>query len=289
MIFSFFAATIAALIAGSASPARSAFQQIGASRTVLVTVADTRGRPIVDLGPDDFVISDAGQPREILNVRPADYPIIILIDTGQGARAEFEDIRQAVLRFIGRLGQRPIAIGTIGDPPAMLTSFDDDRVLVLAKLAHLSSNASAESVALESLAMAARAAGLSAEGFSAMVVVSASAVDASRRPPEEMIGPIVDSGTIVHVVINRYQHRNADSPGRLEQTLRMLSDQTNGQFTTIYSAASYAAALDHLSERLANELLIEYLVPPGSKATDVKVGARIPGARARGLGVRPPE
>jgi len=33
--------------------------------------------------------------------------------------------------------------------------------------------------------------------------------------------------------------------------------------------------------------MIEYLVPTQSKATDVKVGVRIPGARVRGFGVAP--
>ena len=31
-------------------------------------------------------------------------------------------------------------------------------------------------------------------------------------------------------------------------------------------------------------MMIEYLVPVGSKPIDVKVGVRIPGARVRGLG-----
>jgi hypothetical protein len=34
-------------------------------------------------------------------------------------------------------------------------------------------------------------------------------------------------------------------------------------------------------------MMIEYLVPVGSKPSDVKVGVRIVGARVRGLGVAP--
>ena len=40
-------------------------------------------------------------------------------------------------------------------------------------------------------------------------------------------------------------------------------------------------------DRLASEMVIEYIVPPRSSATDIQVGVRIPGARVRGLGVRP--
>ena len=35
------------------------------------------------------------------------------------------------------------------------------------------------------------------------------------------------------------------------------------------------------------EMMIEYLVPVGSKPVDVKVGTRVLGARVRGLGVAP--
>lgn len=47
------------------------------------------------------------------------------------------------------------------------------------------------------------------------------------------------------------------------------------------------AVLDRLADRLTSEMLIEYLVPVGSKPNDVKVGVRIAGARVRGLGVAP--
>ena len=55
----------------------------------------------------------------------------------------------------------------------------------------------------------------------------------------------------------------------------------------VYSAASYQSALDRLAERLTSEMMIEYIVPAGSKPNDVKVGVRLIGARVRGLGVAP--
>ena len=41
-----------------------------------------------------------------------------------------------------------------------------------------------------------------------------------------------------------------------------------------------------LADRLAIELMIQYLVPAGPKVGDVRVGVRMPGARVVGLGVR---
>jgi hypothetical protein len=109
-------------------------------------------------------------------------------------------------------------------------------------------------------------------------------VDASRDAPES-ITPVVDSGAILHVIANRSIASGGGS--RARPALRGLVDQTRGEYTTIYSAASYQAALDRLADRLTNELMIEYLVPVGSKPNDVKVGVRLIGARVRGLGVAP--
>src|SRR5258708_33004588 len=88
-----------ALIA-TAAPAidRLPAPQTGSSRVVLATVADSRNRPLVDLGPDDFVVREDGAPREVFAVRVADYPIAIPIDTGGAGRAHLRAVRGAQTR-----------------------------------------------------------------------------------------------------------------------------------------------------------------------------------------------
>jgi hypothetical protein len=264
----------------------------------LVTVTDAHNEPIVDLTPDDVVIREGANGkdvREILSVHTADYPVVVLIDNGSAARADFPQMRKAVARFVDRLGRRPVAIGTLASPPALVTAFDDPLTRVLKRLDELEAEESSDSVPLQAAAMAARKLTESGSLFSAIVVVSATEADRSAGRREELIGPIIDSGAIVQVVAHR---ANRLPPGMSRgpmpspengdiQLLRDVVQQTLGQFTPIYTAASYQAALDRLADRMSNELMIEYLVPAGSKASDVKVGVRIPGARVRGLGVRP--
>jgi hypothetical protein len=266
--------------------------QPGTSRMTLVTVTDARNQPIVDLGPDDVVIREAAAAREILNVHTADYPVIVLIDTGAGARDDLPQMLKAVSRFVDRLGRRPVAIGTLANPPALVTGFEDNLERVLERLDLLKADASSNSVPLQAAVMAARKLTETGSPFSAIVVVSATDGDRSAGSPQELIGPIIDSGAILHVVANRPPpSAAAGQPSQMEnangRVLRDVTQQTLGQFTPIYSAASYQAALDRLADRMSNELMIEYLVPAGSKASDVRVGVRIPGARVRGLGVRP--
>lgn len=266
--------------AGSAEP-----QQTGASRVALANVTDPRNRPLVDVSADDFVIQEAGAAREILSVRPADYPIVVLLDTGSAARDDFATIQKAAAHFIERVGQRPIALGTLGGTAKMLTSFEDERATVLAKLAAATAETEAGSELLQGTSLAGRLLHDTGTLFSAIVVLSATGDDASRSATDEMIAPIVDSNAILHVIGNRPGGGGAAS--RAQPILHALAEQSRGEFTVIYSASSYQAALDRLADRLTSEMLIEYLVPVGSKPNDVKVGIRIIGARVRGLGVAP--
>src|SRR5438034_736524 len=180
MILSLPAALLAVLFSAPAP------QQTAESRTALVTVSDARNRSIVDLGPDDFVITERGQSREILDARPADYPIVVLVDAGAAARSGFPEIRRAVGRFLARLGQRAVELGTLGDPPATLATFDDERSVVMERLERMTAGEEGNTLALQAAAAAARRLRDAGSRFSAIVIVSASPVDASRGTPEDL-------------------------------------------------------------------------------------------------------
>jgi len=277
-------ATGATLTTGPQSPPPSS--QTGTSRLVLAAATDPRNRPLVALGPDDFVISEGEAVREVLSVHAADYPIVVLIGTGGEAHDDFPTIQRAAIHFVQRLGdERPIAVVSFGGTPRLIASFDDDRRTVLARLTALTIDdapAPAGNAVLRGVPLAAQTLRATQSLFAAMVVISGTPIEAARATDEDTLGPIVDTGAILHIVAN-LGTADAATPG----ALRGLVQQTNGVYTPVYSAASLQPALDRLADRMTTELIVEYLVPNGSKATDVKVGVRIPGARVRGLGVAP--
>jgi hypothetical protein len=279
-----FIAALTALSVGAQSA--SPDSQTGASRIALASVTDPRNRPLVDVSADDFVIQEAGVAREVLSVRPADYPIVVLIDTGHDADADFPLLQKAAAHFIDRIGQRPIALGTFGGPPRMLTTFEDERQTVMARLGAIAVDTSAGSLLLKGTSVAAETIRATGALFSSIVILSATQADASQESPDEMMAPVVDSNATLHVIANR-PGQTAAGGQRSNPALRALAERSRGEFTVIYSAASYQAALDRLADRLSGEMMIEYLVPVGSKPNDVKVGVRIIGARVRGLGVAP--
>lgn len=252
--------------------------QLGASRTVLATVVDARGRAIVDIEADDFVVRETGRPRDVLSVRVADYPIAVVLDNGPGAGQDFDTIRQAALRFIGRIGHRPIAVA-LSDPVRLIAKFEDERATVVQTLETAGTSASGDGL-FQAIVEAARAISENGSPFSAIVVVSSSPL---ASVPSELLTPILESGTTVHVIVAG----SSQATGQSKETLRALADETHGQFTTIYSPASYQVALDRLADRLAPQLMVEYVVPVGSASgNDVQLGVRIPGARVVGLGVK---
>lgn len=274
--------TLAAMASGAQSP--STPSQTGASRLVLTVATDARNRPLVDLGPDDFAIQEGRDEREVLSVHAADYPVVVVIGTGVEAHGDFPTIQKAAIHFIERLGdERPIAVVTFGGAPKLIAAFDDDRRTVLARVSAITVDAAPGREVLRGAALAAQTLRATQSLFSSIVVISGVPVDAGAGTDEASLGPIVDGGAIVHIVANRGTVASTAPTG----TLRALVAQTNGEYTAIYSAASFQPALDRLADRLTAELIVEYLVPKGSNASDVRVGVRVPGARVRGLGVAP--
>ena len=196
-------------------------------------------------------------------------------------------MQKAVAHFLERIGQRPIALGTFGGTPAMLTTFEDERQTVLASSRRSTPAAAGGSPLLQGAALAGADHPATGTLFSTIVILSATAADASRGRADEMIAPIVDSNAILHVDRQPARRRPRTAACARARRCARSPSRSRGEFTVIYSSASYQAALDRLADRLTSEMLIEYLVPVGSKPNDVKVGVRIVGARVRGLGVAP--
>jgi hypothetical protein len=253
------------------------------SRIVLATVSDTGNRPLTELGPDDFAIQEGARTRDVLSVHMADYPIAVLLDDTAAAVKDADAIRAATARFISKVGERAVAIGTLTDPSHLLVPFDAGRAAALDR-ARRFTPAGGTPLVLQAAAHMANAVLDTGSPFAAIVVVSAAPVPVSAANDREFLTPILKTGAPVYVIANL--ERDGAAASATVDVLRAMAEQTRGQYTPIYSSASYAIALDRLADRLATELMIEYLIPAGdTPAGDVRVGVKIPGARATGLGV----
>lgn len=259
-------------------------QQATVGRVVLAAIVDRQNRPLVDVGADDFVITENGQARDVLDVHIADYPVVLLVDDAPDAAAALPALTTAVSRFIARIGERPIAVGTLGRAGQLVASFDDERAEVQRRVKAIGASAvEASASPLDAIANAAALLRQAGVPFSAIVIATAHTIGASAAVSPEVVRSILDSGANIQVITARLA---GDLKPDTSDLLRVLADQTHGQYTRIFSPASYAIALDRIADRMATELMIEYVAPAKSAAGDVKIGARLPGARIIGLGVR---
>jgi hypothetical protein len=212
--------------------------------------------------------------------------VILLDDTG--GNADVEAIRTAAGHLIERIGQRPIVLGTLSGP-SLLTAFEDDRSTLLERLKELQAGPATMPVMTHAALSASVEKLREAEAVFASIIVIASRPEETdpggSAPP---LAPILQSGAIVHSIIRNPRplppvDAGAEQPTQL---LRELTDQTGGQYLTIYSTGSYRIAVDRIADRLAGETVLEYMVPEGTTPGGaVRVGVRIPGARVRGLGL----
>ena len=186
----------------------AAQQAQAAGRILLATVVDVTGKTQVDFGVDDFVIQEGGDEREVLDVHVADYPVVVLIDDVPES-TDLGPMTSAVARFVTRIGERPVAIGTLSNPSALVASLEDSREDVLERLTKMTSKPG-EASTLPSVAHAAGVLKTTGSPFSAIVVVTGRAIDARIPVEGDLLPSIVDSGAAVHVVESQASHLDGD-------------------------------------------------------------------------------
>jgi hypothetical protein len=269
--------------------AQQTLQQAGTGRVVLASVVNRQGGPILDVGVDDFVVEENGRARDVLDVHVADYPVALIVDDGVDLAA-MTAMKSAAARFVARVGERPVAIGTFSRPGDSVAGFETERSDLLRRLGALEAAPPGDAQPVNRITALTAAARLVREAqvpFSAIVVITTHAIEPSANVSPEAIAEILGTGANVHVISARGQPSDEQSaaPGSTD-LLRVLASQTRGQYTPIFALASYGVALDRIADRMATELMIEYVAPAGSPSADVKVGVKLPGARVLGLGVR---
>lgn len=251
--------------------------QMSAGRVLLATVVDSRAQTIVDLGIDDFVVTEGAEPREVLDVHVADYPVALVLDDG-GDEMAGEAIRASARRFVQRIGERPISISLFSSATTARTSFDQNREQVLNVLGAIPLHGAIRAPIIDVVAHSAAGLRATESPFSAIVVISATPAQAADSTQSDRLPFIVEMHAPVHVVA-------LSAPSAGIDALRGLSEQTRGQYTQVFSPTSFSVALDRLADRLSSEMMVGYLVPPNGGSGDVRVGVKRPGARVLGLGV----
>jgi len=256
---------------------------------------------VAGLTADDFVVEQGGTRCETVNALPAQYPVAILVDTSQAARADFIQLRTAVRQLIDRLSGREVALYTFGERAMRVADFTRDVGKVQRAADELFAQPDGESHVLDAIIEATKSIQKREAPLALILVVSAGGNDQSSRTPREVFEAVLPSRSIVQVVEMRTPRasgrltnprgrrsstsdRRAEAALGLEELLRALADRTRGRYDLIYSSSGYLSTLADLQRRLAAEVFLEYLSPGnGGPAAGLQLGSRVPGATVRGI------
>ncbi len=195
----------------------------------------------------------------MLDVHIADYPIVLLIDDGDAAALPI--IKRAAARFVARVGERPVVVGTLSNPDAIRATFEDDRQDVLDQIESIVPGASDAGLTLAATARGAQLLQDTGSPFSAIVAVSARAIDATQTVRGDLLPIILGSGATVHVVAGRPSAQDGAVPADVPDLLRVLADQSHG----------------HVHGDLLDRVLCDRARPARGSAGDGDDGA-VPGA-----------
>ena len=168
--------TILALLA---TPAQST------TRFVLASVATTAtGAPVAGLTTDDFMVEEGAERCDIVAANPAHYPVAVLIDTSQAARAEFTQLRKAARQLVSRLSGREVALYTFGDRAFRVQDFTRDTTRLERAVEQLFALPDGESHVLDTIIEAGKDLARREPAVAIIVAVSAGYNDQSNRTPQ---------------------------------------------------------------------------------------------------------
>ena len=267
-----------ALLLGATAPA---FAQAD-ERVIYASVVDKNGEPVADLTPEDFIVREDGQTREILRVARDNDPlqIALLVDNSAGMRSKDSDLRKAVAAFIdGTREGVQIALITMASRPTISVNYTTDHQALKKAVDRLFSDTSAGNTFLDAVAE-------TSQGFTkrtgtrAVIAAITTADDLSFRQYTEVLEYFREGGAALHVLTL------GANPGPVDRELVVGKGtaESGGRNEVVLSSMGLPAKAKQLANEISNQYRITYarpqrLIPP----KETTVASRRADLRARGM------
>jgi len=268
-------------------------------RSVMASVSDADGRPILGLHPDDFLVEVNGAALVALEAAPARYPLVLIIDTSTAARELLTRLRAPLRRFAERSVLSPMSLVTFGDTPVFAVKFTEDARRISRGIEGLFARPDTAGYLLDGLHRVAQEVTRLEVPVVDAVVITVAPFDASRRDPDKVISELVKSRVRVHIVAERphvlgtvptpapRSPRSVSAADMLlyasrEQgaLLNDLSAASGGSFQQVDLVSGLAGALQRIHERHLGEYVVGFEAPRvPMKDEALRLRVNLPGAR----------
>ncbi len=284
-------AVIAVACVLSAGPRLSAGTIDATTRTVYVTITDSKGAAVPDLTAANFKVKEGGKDREITKAAPATTKAHLALMVEERLIGDTQT-RVGLFEFVKRLnGAAEISLVTVGLRNNSLTPFVTDVNVVLKAINDLSLNAQPTSNLTECISDMARTFDEQNVERPIMVVVAFAGGQVGATA-SSILNTLRQSGSQLYAVTFAVPGAGnssnlgtmGDEAGR-EQVLGDGSKQSGGRRIEVVTTAAIQKALQQIADDLAAQYQISYSLPDGVKP-DKRFNLNVD---RKGLTVRPPQ
>ena len=266
------------------------------SQTLFVSVVDSAGEPVTDLGPEELVVQWGGMDCETLNLEPVRWPVrvTLFVDNGQGTSGGIEHVKDGLRGFLREMPNGvEVALLTIAPQPRWLVRHTSDQEELGRGVDLVWTDSGAAARYLDGLVEEARRLDEDAEReyYPVIVMVTADGPEGSTSQQNtfnEMVQRMIESSATVHsLVLSRGATLTGTGP--TVQVGMHLSDVTRGSYESIAISTGFTTLLPDLARDIArkhrlvsNQYRVTYAVPDGAPdQAGISVRATRPGLELR--------
>jgi VWFA-related protein len=286
------AAATCLLAAWLVAPGVSAQRPADRERTLYISALDDKGEPVEGLGPNDFVIREDGQRREVLRVSRAIEPIDIalLVDNSASAMSAISPIRDGLRAFIAKMAPgNQIALIALADRPTVFVDYTNDTKRLTDGVGRLFSMSMSGMTLLDALVETSNGLRRRETPRAVMVPILTDGAEFTNRYHREVIDAVKQAGAALHALAIGMFYTTSDNEERERNyVLDLGTKETGGQRVTLLTDSAVIPALAKLARELSSQYKVVYgrpesLIP--AEKTEIasgRKGVSMHGAPARG-------
>lgn len=284
----------AAALAVSAGTPRDIHAQAGArERTIFVSALDARGEPVEGLGPDDFIIREDGQRREVLRVSRAIEPIdiAVLADNSAASARAIPPLRSGLTGFVSTLaGNNQIALIALADRPTIFVDYTSNRTRLDDGIGRLFAMSSSGMTLLDAIVEVSAGLRRREATRAAIVPIITTGVEFSNRYARDVLESMREAGVALHVVVIGVIDGTAVAERERATVLGAGTRETGGQYVTLLTESAIEQALQKIARELSSQYKVVYgrpesLIPPDkTEVASDRTGVTMRGTPARAKG-----
>ena len=266
-------------------------------RSLYVSVVDSNGVPVPDLGPSDFLVKEDNVTREVLRVTPATDPmqVALLVDTSQAARDAIQHIRLALPPFVAEMTKanavgrkNEVAVFGVGERPTVLAEYSTDPQQLQKGIDRVWSLNQSGMYLLDALIEVSQGLKKREAGRPVMIAIVTSGPEFSNRHHDQVMTPVKSIGAALYVMaLGQPDTSLKDESRERAQVFDEGTRDTGGSHEQVLSPIGLPNRMATLAAQLTHQYKVTYgrpesLIPPEK----ITVSATKNGLVARGTPVK---